>query len=105
MVVTNNGTPVAILAAVDETNVEESAAAISSARAAGRPVDPAGVGGGRPGPHDDGRDRRGDPGRPTCSSFRVRIVLDTSVVASALLSPFGPPARILGLVMTGAVSC
>jgi uncharacterized protein len=35
----------------------------------------------------------------------VRIVLDTNVLVSALLSPFGPPARILGLVMTGAVSC
>jgi putative PIN family toxin of toxin-antitoxin system len=35
----------------------------------------------------------------------VRIVLDTNVVVSALLSPFGPPARILGLVMAGAVCC
>lgn len=35
----------------------------------------------------------------------MRIVLDTNVLVSALLSPFGPPARILGLVMTGAVSC
>ena len=33
MVVTSNGKPVAILAAVDETNVEESAAAIRMARA------------------------------------------------------------------------
>jgi antitoxin (DNA-binding transcriptional repressor) of toxin-antitoxin stability system len=33
MVVTCNGKPVAILAAVDETNVEESAAAIRRARA------------------------------------------------------------------------
>jgi antitoxin (DNA-binding transcriptional repressor) of toxin-antitoxin stability system len=33
MVVTSNGKPVAILAAVDETNVEESAAAIRRARA------------------------------------------------------------------------
>ncbi len=35
----------------------------------------------------------------------MRIVLDTNVLVSALLSPFGPPARILGLVMAGAVSC
>jgi putative PIN family toxin of toxin-antitoxin system len=35
----------------------------------------------------------------------VRIVLDTNVLVSALLSPFGPPARVLGLVMTGAVGC
>lgn len=33
MVVTSNGKPVAILSAVDETNVEESAAAIRRARA------------------------------------------------------------------------
>lgn len=33
MVVTSNGKPVAILSAVDETNVEESAAAIRKARA------------------------------------------------------------------------
>ena len=33
MVVTSNGKPVAILSAVDETNVAESAAAISRARA------------------------------------------------------------------------
>jgi putative PIN family toxin of toxin-antitoxin system len=35
----------------------------------------------------------------------VRIVLDTNVLVSALLSPFGPPARILGLVMAGAIDC
>ena len=35
----------------------------------------------------------------------MRIVLDTNVLVSALLSPFGPPARVLGLVMTGAVNC
>jgi putative PIN family toxin of toxin-antitoxin system len=35
----------------------------------------------------------------------VRIVLDTNVLVSALLSPFGPPARILGLALTGAISC
>ena len=35
----------------------------------------------------------------------MRIVLDTNVLVSALLSPFGPPARILGLVMAGAIDC
>lgn len=29
------------------------------------------------------------------------VVLDTNVVVSAYLSPFGPPARILDLVMSG----
>ena len=35
----------------------------------------------------------------------MRIVLDTNVLVSALLSPSGPPARILGLVMAGAIAC
>lgn len=35
----------------------------------------------------------------------MRIVLDTNVLVSALLSPFGPPARILGLVIAGALEC
>ena len=35
----------------------------------------------------------------------MRIVLDTNVLVSALLSPFGPPARVLGLVMAGDASC
>jgi uncharacterized protein len=29
------------------------------------------------------------------------LVLDTHVLVSALLSPFSPPARVLGLVLTG----
>ena len=33
----------------------------------------------------------------------MRIVLDTNVLVSALLSPFGPPAEILRLVTTGLV--
>ena len=33
----------------------------------------------------------------------MRIVLDTNVLVSALLSPFGPPAEILRLVTTGMV--
>ena len=33
----------------------------------------------------------------------MRIVLDTNVLVSALLSPFGPPAEILRLVTTGTV--
>ena len=33
----------------------------------------------------------------------MRIVLDTNVLVSALLSPFGPPAEILRLVTTGVV--
>ncbi len=35
----------------------------------------------------------------------MRIVLDTNVLVSALLSPFGPSARLLGIVMAGAVDC
>ena len=31
----------------------------------------------------------------------MRIVLDTNVLVSALLSPFGPPGEILALVTTG----
>jgi len=31
----------------------------------------------------------------------MRIVLDTNVLVSGLLSPFGPPARILDLVLAG----
>lgn len=30
-----------------------------------------------------------------------KVVLDTNVIVSALLSPFGQPARILDLVLTG----
>ena len=33
----------------------------------------------------------------------MRIVLDTNVLVSALLSPFGPPAEILRLVGTGMI--
>ena len=33
----------------------------------------------------------------------MRVVLDTNVLVSALLSPFGPPAEILRLVTTGVV--
>jgi len=33
----------------------------------------------------------------------MRIVLDTNVLVSALLSPDGPPARVLALVATGRV--
>ncbi len=29
------------------------------------------------------------------------VVLDTNILVSALLSPFGPPARVLDLVLTG----
>jgi putative PIN family toxin of toxin-antitoxin system len=31
----------------------------------------------------------------------MRIVLDTNVLVSGLLSPFGPPARILDLILAG----
>lgn len=31
------------------------------------------------------------------------VVLDTNVLVSALLSPFGPPARILDLVLNGDI--
>jgi putative PIN family toxin of toxin-antitoxin system len=34
----------------------------------------------------------------------VRIVLDTNVLVSALLSPHGAPARILDLVLAGSVT-
>ena len=33
----------------------------------------------------------------------MRIVLDTNVLVSALLSPFGPPGEILRLVTTGVI--
>ena len=33
----------------------------------------------------------------------MRIVLDTNVLVSALLSPFGPPGEILGLATAGAL--
>lgn len=33
----------------------------------------------------------------------MRIVLDTNVLVSALLSPHGPPARILQLILAGKV--
>ena len=33
----------------------------------------------------------------------MRIVLDTNVLVSALLTPFGPPAEVLRLVTTGIV--
>jgi len=31
----------------------------------------------------------------------MKIVLDTNVLVSALLSPFGPPARVLDLILVG----
>ena len=31
----------------------------------------------------------------------MRVVLDTNVLVSALLTPFGPPARVLDLVLVG----
>jgi len=31
----------------------------------------------------------------------VRLVIDTSVLVTGMLSPFGPPARIVGLLATG----
>jgi putative PIN family toxin of toxin-antitoxin system len=34
----------------------------------------------------------------------LRIVLDTNVLVSGLLSPHGPPGRIVDLVLAGAVS-
>ena len=34
----------------------------------------------------------------------MRIVLDTHVVASALINPHGPPASVLRLVLAGAVT-
>lgn len=33
----------------------------------------------------------------------MRIVLDTNVLVSGLLSPFGPPAEVVGLITGGAV--
>lgn len=33
----------------------------------------------------------------------MRIVLDTNVLVSALLNPFGPPGRVLDLILAGAV--
>ncbi len=34
----------------------------------------------------------------------MRIVLDTNVLVSALLSPFGPPAQLLSLIVVGSVN-
>jgi len=34
----------------------------------------------------------------------VKVVLDTNVLVSALLSPFGPPARVLDLALSGDVT-
>jgi putative PIN family toxin of toxin-antitoxin system len=34
----------------------------------------------------------------------MRIVLDTNVLVSGLLSPWGPPAQILGMVTSGEVT-
>ena len=31
------------------------------------------------------------------------VVLDTNIVVSALLSPFGPPARVLDMVLSGDI--
>jgi uncharacterized protein len=35
----------------------------------------------------------------------VRIVLDTNVLVSGLLSPFGPPAQLVRLVLSGQLEC
>jgi putative PIN family toxin of toxin-antitoxin system len=34
----------------------------------------------------------------------LRIVLDTNVLVSGLLSPYGPPAEVVGMVVAGAVT-
>jgi putative PIN family toxin of toxin-antitoxin system len=34
----------------------------------------------------------------------MRVVLGTNILVSALLSPFGPPARVLDLALTGEIS-
>ena len=34
----------------------------------------------------------------------MRIVLDTDVWVSGLLSPYGPPAKVVGMVAAGAVA-
>jgi uncharacterized protein len=34
----------------------------------------------------------------------LRIVLDTNVLISGLLSPYGPPAEVVGMVVGGAVT-
>ena len=33
----------------------------------------------------------------------MRVVLDTNILVSALLSPFGPPARVLDMVLSGDI--
>ena len=33
----------------------------------------------------------------------MKIVLDTNVLVAGLLSPFGPPAQVLQLLLSGAV--
>lgn len=34
----------------------------------------------------------------------MKLVLDTNVLVSALISPFGPPARVLDLALSGDVT-
>ncbi|MGH9788042.1 MAG: PIN domain-containing protein [Candidatus Acidiferrales bacterium] len=34
----------------------------------------------------------------------MKVVFDTNVLVSALLSPYGPPARMLDLILLGKLS-
>src|SRR3972149_3186299 len=52
--------------------------------------------------HVGGRDRRGNSRGPKSPTrFRMRVVVDTNVLVSAMLSPHAPPAQGLRLVLQG----
>ena len=35
----------------------------------------------------------------------IRVVLDTNIIVSALLSPLGPPAQVFSLAVDGVFNC
>jgi uncharacterized protein len=101
MVITSNGRPVAILSAVSSEGLEESLAALRRARASAavETMQSRSVAAGEtsPGPGGNSGGNRRRPQRPT----PMKIVLDTNVLVSGLLNPYGPPGQIVVLVAAG----
>ena len=102
MVITSNGRPVALLTAVDENSVEESLTAIRQARTAQAiaAIQRRSVQQGTDSTTLD-RDRLRDPGF-TVDPGSMRIVLDTNVLVSGLLTPFGTCGDVVRMLTSGS---
>ena len=103
LVITSNGKPIALLSAMVEEDLEASLGAVRRARAqaASTALQQASL--------QAGTDRlslediNSEINAATPGTRLMRIVLDTNVLVSGLLSPFGPPGDIVRLITTGTV--